>query len=143
MGDLASSRPDDVTILDMEASIEHLTRGTVREVDALLVVTEPYYRSLETAARLVPLAHELGVERVWLVGNKVRSDNDQAAIVEFCDRRGYELIGTTPFDDGVSEADRLGRGLIDVSPTGPAVIAIAALADTLTERLVAPNLSAG
>ena len=65
MGELPAHRPDDVTVLDMEASIEHLTRGTVRNTDVLLVVTEPYYRSLETRPDLptgfVPLA---GVKRL-------------------------------------------------------------------------------
>ena len=64
MGELGQHRPADVTVLDMEASLEHLTRGTVRNVDVLLVVAEPYYRSPETAGRLVPLARELGLERV-------------------------------------------------------------------------------
>src|SRR5437762_2621239 len=56
MGELPTHQPDDVTVLDMEASIEHLTRGTVRNVDVLLVVTEPYYRSLETMGRTAPHA---------------------------------------------------------------------------------------
>jgi CO dehydrogenase nickel-insertion accessory protein CooC1 len=70
MGELPDQGSSDVTVLDMEASIEHLTRGTVRNVDVLLVVTEPYYRSLETTGRVVPLARELGLERVWVVANK-------------------------------------------------------------------------
>ena len=61
MGELPAQRPRDVTVLDMEASIEHLTRGTVRNVDVLLLVAEPYYRSLETLGRMAPLARELGV----------------------------------------------------------------------------------
>ncbi|MBW3624940.1 MAG: hypothetical protein KY468_16195 [Armatimonadetes bacterium] len=72
--------PQSITILDMEASIEHLTRGTVRHVDVLLTVTEPYYRSLETVGRTVPLARELDLENVWVVANKVRSEQDRAAI---------------------------------------------------------------
>ena len=48
MGEVPDHRPDDITILDMEASIEHVNRGTIANVDVLLVVTEPYYRSLET-----------------------------------------------------------------------------------------------
>ena len=141
IGELGSQRPDDVTILDMEASIEHLTRGTVRNVDALLVVAEPYYRSLETAGRLVPLARELGLARVWLVANKVRSERDEAAVVEYCARRDFEIIGVVPFDPSTTEADQLGRALIDHAPTAPAVQAIGALADTLVERLEAPARS--
>ena len=135
MGELPTRRPGDVTVLDMEASIEHLTRGTVREVDALLVVAEPYYRSLETVGRVVPLARELGLERVWVVANKVRSEREEAAIRDYCARRGFEMVGVVPFDERVTEADQLGRALIDHAPSAPAVAAIGALADGLVERL--------
>ena len=135
MGELPAHRPGDVTVLDMEASIEHLTRGTVRNVDALLVVAEPYYRSLETTGRLVPLARELGLERIWIVANKVRDDRDEAAIREYCARRGFEVIGVVPFDENVGEADRLGRALIDHMPTAAAVLALEEVADRLVERL--------
>ena len=135
MGDLPEQRPGDVTVLDMEASIEHLTRGTVRNVDALLVVTEPYYRSLETTGRIVPLARELGLERVWVIANKVRTQADEAAIREYCARHGFEVIGVVPFDESVTAADQAGRALIDHAPSAPAVTAVAQLADVLIERL--------
>lgn len=135
MGELPAQRPDDVTIVDMEASIEHLTRGTVREVDALLVVAEPYYRALETAGRLVPLGRELGVERVWVVANKVRDARDEAAIRQYCAAREIEVVGVVPFDEAVTEADAEGRALLDCRPEAPAVVAITHLADTLEERL--------
>lgn len=135
MGELAVQRPNDLTILDLEASIEHLSRGTVRNVDALLVVAEPYYRSLETTGRIVPLAHELGLERVWIVANKVRSERDALAIREYCLRRGFELLAVVPFDDRVIEADHLGRAVIDHAPDSATVAAVHALAEELLDRL--------
>ncbi len=139
MGELPSHRPTDITVLDMEASIEHLTRGTVRNVDVLLVVTEPYYRSLETAGRTVTLGRELGLERVWVVANKVRTDSEEEAIREFCTRRGLEIIAVVPFDPGVTAADNAGHALLDDAPDSRAVARIGALADTLTARV---NLAA-
>ena len=135
MGGLPAREAEAITLLDMEASIEHMTRGTVRNVDALLVVTEPYYRSLETTGRLVPLARELGLERIWIVANKVRSRLDETAIADYCARHGFEIIGVVPFDEQVTEADRVGRALIDHAPAAAAVAAIAGLADRLAERL--------
>ncbi len=135
VGELGKARPDDVTILDTEASIEHMTRGTVRNSDAILLVTEPYYRSLETTGRIVPLARDLGLQRVWVVANKVRSERDGAAIREYCERRGFDILGVVPFDEGIAEADRQGRSLVDYMPTAGAVLAIEQLADTLVERL--------
>jgi CO dehydrogenase maturation factor len=135
LGDRPSGNTNDVTILDMEASLEHLARGTVRHADALLVATEPYYRSLETTGRLVPLARDLGIGQVWVVANKVRSHRDSAAIREYCDRHGFSLEATIPFDDAITEADQAGQSLIDVAPNSPAVSAIARLADALVNRV--------
>jgi CO dehydrogenase maturation factor len=135
MGDLPQQRPGDVTVLDMEASIEHLTRGTVRNVDALLVVTEPYYRSLETTGRIVPLARELGLKRVWVIANKVRTEADEAAIREYCGRHGFEVVGVVPFDESVTAADQRGQALIDHAPSAPAVEAVAQVVDVLMQRL--------
>jgi len=134
LGDRPSSS-NDVTILDMEASLEHLARGTVRHADALLVVTEPYYRSLETTGRLVPLARDLGIKQVCVVANKVRSQRDEAAIREYCQRHGFELVASIPFDEAIADADQTGRSLIDVAPEAPAVRAIQNLADMLAARV--------
>ena len=139
MGELPDQGSSDVTVLDMEASIEHLSRGTVRNVDVLLVITEPYYRSLETTGRIVPLARDLGLERVWVVANKVRTDRDEAAIGEYCAKHGFELIGVVPFDESITEADHQGRSLIDFAPTAPAVIAVEALADGMMDRTGVPR----
>lgn len=134
MGDLPSEDSDQITVLDMEASIEHLTRGTVRNVDVLLVVTEPYYRSLETTGRVVPLARELGLTNVWVVANKVRSERDRAAIAEYCARHDFDIVGVVPFDPQVTEADNEGRALIDYAPTTPAVKAVASIVESVLTR---------
>lgn len=118
----------------MEASIEHLTRGTVRTADVLLLVTEPYYRSLETMGRMAPLARELGIPLILGVANKVRSEQDEAALREYASRRQIELAGVVPYDERVTEADRQGRALIDYAPTATAVLAVGALADALEQR---------
>jgi CO dehydrogenase maturation factor len=138
MGELPDHDSGEITVLDMEASIEHLTRGTVRNVDALLVITEPYYRSLETTGRVVPLALQLGLKRVWVVANKVRSEREAAAVREYCARREFEIIGVVPFDESVTEADHQGRALIDYAPESPAVVAVEALADVVLHRTGTP-----
>jgi CO dehydrogenase maturation factor len=139
MAELPNQDSREITVLDMEASIEHLTRGTVRNTDVLLVITEPYYRSLETTGRVVPLAQQLGLERVWVVANKVRADRDEAAIREYCARRNFEVVGVVPFDDNVTEADHEGHALIDHAPESAAVVAIEALADVVMDRAGLPS----
>src|SRR5215467_12110148 len=81
------------TITDMEAGLEHLKRGTARHVDMMLIVAEPYYRSLEAASRTHELASELAIPFIKVVANKVRTDEDRKAIATYCDQHGMELIG--------------------------------------------------
>jgi CO dehydrogenase maturation factor len=131
VGEIGRLHSDDVTILDMEASIEHLSRGTVRHVEQLLVVAEPYYRALETVGRIVPLARELGIPDVQAIANKVRSEEDEAAIRAYCERLDVEVAGVVPFDESVQAADRANRALLDYDPDAPAVAAIATIVDAV------------
>jgi CO dehydrogenase maturation factor len=120
-------------VLDMEASLEHMSRGTVRHVDVLFVVLEPYYRSLETAGRTVPLARELGIEHVFGLANKVRDEHDTAAVAEYCERHGLSLAATIPFDKAITAADRTGMAVVDYDSAAPAVRQIDGLVDWLQE----------
>ncbi len=86
-------------ITDMEAGVEHLSRSTTRHSDVMLVVTEPYYRSLETAARIQSMAGELGIPNVFVVANKIRNQNEADALKSFCDGRGLEILVTIPYDE--------------------------------------------
>ncbi len=79
--------------MDLEASPEAMTRGTVRHADHLLLVAEPYFKSMETARRYHELGSGLGIPRVSVIGNKLR-DGDEEIIEEFCVDKGYELIAS-------------------------------------------------
>ena len=117
----------------MEASIEHLGRGTPGGVDSLLIVVEPYYRALETAGRIAPLARELGIRGVFAVANKLRDDEDGRVIREYCGSHDIDLALEIPFDEDVRDADRLGRAVIDHAPDGTHVRAVRELANQLVE----------
>lgn len=119
------------TITDMEAGLEHLKRGTVRNVDVMLVVAEPYYRSLEAAERTVSLGRELEIPHVYVVSNKVKNKSDQAAIESFCSRHNLPILGMVPHDETFVEAERDERSPIDFAPDSPGVQAISELADKL------------
>ena len=122
-----------VTILDLEASPEHLSRGTTRHVDALLLVVEPYYRSFETAKRMAALASELPIPRVGVVANKLRSPDDASAIAEYCERHGLTLEGELPWSTLVLDADKAEIPLIDFDPSSPVIAAVSKLADKLLQ----------
>ena len=116
------------TVTDMEAGLEHLKRGTARHVDMMLVVAEPYYRSLEAASRTAELAVELGVPYVKVVGNKVRGPEDRQAIESYCRQHRMEIIGWVPHDDQLVAAERENRAPYDAVPDAPAVKAIREMA---------------
>jgi CO dehydrogenase maturation factor len=118
-------------VIDMEAGLEHLSRGTPRYVDTLLLVAEPYFKSMETAARSKAMAEELGISRILAVPNKVRGPRDEEAMRSFFSRLGLPFLALIPADEMILEADRLGQAPLDHDPASPAVIEIARLADAL------------
>lgn len=118
-------------ITDMEAGVEHLSRSTTRAADVMLVIAEPYYRSLETAARVQQMAQELGIPRVFLVANKVRTEREEEAIAAFCQRHGLERIATIPYDEAVADASLIPEAPLDACPDAPGVTAVADLAERL------------
>ena len=120
-----------LTVTDLEAGLENFSRGTPRDADTLLVVLEPYYKSLETGRRIVELARELNVPRILGVANKVRSKDDEAAIRQFAQTHQLELTAVVPHDEAVLEADRQGRSPVDLFPQAPVVRAIQELASSL------------
>ncbi len=103
----------DVTVVDMEAGLEHLSRagGTLAYVDVLLAVMEPSRKSVLTVARTLALAEELGIPRTLGVGNKARLPEDADFFAELCAEYGVELAAVVPYDDEVTAADRTGRQL--------------------------------
>src|SRR5215217_2703142 len=115
-------------ILDTEASPEHLARGTARYADAMLVVVEPYYKSLETGRRMAVLGTDLGIPRVGLVANKMRDERDLSAVREFARSNHLEIAGVIPFDDEMPGAERAGLAPLDHAPDTAAVAAIGELA---------------
>jgi len=127
------------TILDMEASVEHMGRGTPRYADVLLMVTEPYYRSLVTTGRLAPLARDIEVKQMYVVANKVRNARDEEAIRHYCAEHELDVLAVLPFDEEVVEAESSGRPILDVDPAS----AYVGVVEQLLERLsAAPRVTA-
>ena len=113
---------DEVVILDMEAGIEHLGRGTAGMVDKLIIVVEPGRRSIETALNIKRLAVEIGLQNVAVVGNKVRNKSDREFLVSGLP--DFEFLGFIPFDQAVVDAD-----LANLSPLDSSQQVIAAVRD--------------
>ncbi len=121
----------------MEAGLEHLKRGTLEHADTLLIVVEPYFKSLEAAGRIAELARGLGVPALFAVANKVHSSRDETAIRSYCAGRDLPIAAVIPFDEDVAEAEWRGEAVIDRAPDAAAVAAVRELA----RRLRAPASS--
>ena len=98
---------DEAVVLDMEAGLEHLGRGTAMAVDRLIVVVEPGRRSVETAHHILKLAGEIGLKKLSFVGNKIQSENDKEFFYKYMP--DFDFIGFIPFAGEIIEADLEGR----------------------------------
>lgn len=106
---------DDVVIMDMEAGLEHLGRGTAQDMEQFVVVIEPGARSIQTYKNVKRLATQLGIKRVRVVANKVRNTEDEAYIKERIPEE--DLLGFMHYNQDVIDADRKGQSPYDFSET--------------------------
>lgn len=100
-------------VLDMEAGIEHLGRGTITAVDKLFVVVEPGRRSLETALRIKGLAKDLGLQQISVIGNKIRNETDEERLKHSLN--GIDFTGFIPYSDQLRIAEFEGRSIATAS----------------------------
>ena len=107
-------RKNDVVIMDMEAGLEHLGRGTAANMDQFIVVIEPGARSVQTYRNVKRLAHDRGVKQVRVVANKIRDEKDEEFI------RGAipaeDFLGFIHYNPDIMDADRQGKSPYDFSP---------------------------
>jgi len=102
---------DEYVIVDMEAGLEHLGRGTTEYMDALIVVVEPGRRSFQTAYQVKRLSEDLNIKRVYIVGNKIMDQADRSLIRESLKDLPY--LGDIGYNEKVAEADKKGLSPYD------------------------------
>ena len=107
-------RKNDVVIMDMEAGLEHLGRGTAANMDQFVVVIEPGARSVQTYHNVKRLAKDLGVARVRVVANKVRDEQDEQFVRNAIPAE--DLLGMIHYNTEIMDADRNGKSPYDFSP---------------------------
>lgn len=119
------SKNYDLTLMDMQAGLEHLSRRTDRSVDVMLIVTDPSALGFQTARRIKELAKEVHIEfkKIYLVGNRFKPEiesmpRDEAA------KMGIEYAGNIPHDENVLKYNLEGRPLVELPPESPALAAM-------------------
>ena len=100
---------DEAVVLDLEAGVEHIGRGTARQVDALIIVADSNLKSLEIAKHIHEMAAAAEMKQLYLVGNRVMNEDQKKAILNFAEKNGLSLLALVPFDQKVTEADMLGE----------------------------------
>jgi CO dehydrogenase maturation factor len=116
-------------VIDNEAGMEHLSRRTTRDVQILLVVTDPTQRGITAAERIAAFRHELDIhiERAYLILNGLTSDTIPAALQAKIDTLDIPLLGSVPRNDQMAEFEFNGRPLIELDDESPVYQAVAAM----------------
>ncbi len=120
-------------VMDMEAGVEHMGRATAEHVDTMLVVADSSAKSLETAKKLQTLAKELGIGKVFLIGNKVKTPDESKLIQHFAEDSRMSLLGLVPYDEHVLQADMKGETPLKNPEKSEAVTAIHEIGEKLLE----------
>jgi CO dehydrogenase maturation factor len=110
----------EVVIMDMDAGVENLGRGTAKGVDAFIIVVEPGQRSFQTARAIRDLAKDLGVRRCYIVGSKTRDNGERQFIIDSLP--DFEVLGFINYHPEVGEADRLGKSVFETAPVAVAEV---------------------
>lgn len=125
---------DEIVVVDMEAGVEHMGRGTANQVDIMLVVADSSRKSLEIAKKLSGFAHEAGIRNVYVVGNRVRDKEEKELITTFTEKNALPLLALIPYDYIVVKADRVGEPPLKYAEKSESVQAIQRIGDKLLQE---------
>ncbi|MFX0168536.1 MAG: ArsA-related P-loop ATPase [Candidatus Hodarchaeota archaeon] len=127
---------EEAFVMDLEAGIENLGRGTSRGMDALIIVVEPGQTSINTVERIKKLAQDIGVNTVFAVANKVMDQGENESIESTLKALHIPLLASIPFDKEIRQANIKGVAPLDFAPQSPAIQAIQSIIPKLRSQLV-------
>jgi len=122
---------NEAIVMDMEAGVEHLGRGTAKHMDMMLIVSDLSFKSLDTARRIYGLATDLGVRKVLLVGNKIENSDGKEGIERFAAENRIPVLGLVPYDRGIMKAEMKGETPLKYSDASRGLVAIQKMGETL------------
>lgn len=122
------SKNYDLTLMDMEAGLEHLSRRTSRDVDVMIIVTDTSHMGLQTAKRIKELAMEVHIQfkKLYLIGNRFPSEMENMLKGE-AEKIGIEYAGIVPLDDDVFKSNLAGQPLLSLPENSQALQAVKAI----------------
>lgn len=130
------NRSYDFVVIDNEAGMEHLSRRTTRDVDLLLLITDPTIRGVRTAAGMSELAEELeiNVQQIMLIVNRVQGELPPP-LKEAIDELDIDVAALIPADESVNQLDALGHPLVQLDGDSPAYQAVEILTTKILSSL--------
>jgi len=118
---------DEVIIVDFEAGLEHLGRGTAKGIDVMLVITEPSQKSLDLSKKIINLSKKLGIINIYLVANKIIDESQEVIINKRTEDWEIPLFHSVPYDMEIGKADLKGEAPIEFNSKSKAVESIKTL----------------
>ena len=125
---------DEIVVVDLEAGVEHMGRGTASHVDIMLIVADSSRKSLEIAKKISGFSHEAGIKNVFVIGNRVRDSEEKELITDFTEKNEIPLLALIPYDDTVVKADRVGEAPLKYAETSEGVKAIQRIGEKLLQN---------
>lgn len=125
---------DEAVVMDMEAGVEHMGRGTTRHVDTMLIVADSSLKSLETARKIYGLAAEAGIKNAFLIGNKVRNANEEKTIENYATQNKIPLLDLIFHDEMILKADREGEAPLKYSEDSKAILTVQEIGEKLVSQ---------
>jgi len=118
---------DEVVIVDFEAGLEHLGRGTAKDIDVMLVISEPSQKSLDLSKKIIDLSKKLGIINIYLIANKIIDDTQLQILNNRIEDWNVPLYHSIPFDSEIGNADLKGEAPIEYNPDSKALRSIKGL----------------
>jgi CO dehydrogenase maturation factor len=125
----------EAVVMDMEAGVEHLGRGTAKHVDTMLVITDSSFKAMETAKKIYELATEMGIQKFFLIGNKIANANEGKLIEQFAESNNISLLGLIPYDEQIVKADIRGESPIKHASKSKGIETIRHLGESLIKLI--------
>jgi CO dehydrogenase maturation factor len=125
---------DEVVVMDMEAGVEHMGRGTAKHVDTMLIVADSSLKSLETAKKIYNLAMESGIKNIFIVGNKVRNQSESELIQRFASENTIPILDLIPYDERILKADMEGETPLKYVGDSEGIVAIQRIGEKLLKN---------
>ncbi|MBN1214135.1 MAG: AAA family ATPase [Candidatus Lokiarchaeota archaeon] len=127
------TKRDEILIVDFEAGLEHLGRGTAKGIDLMLIVTEPSQKSLELSLKIAKLSKKLGIINIYLIANKIINNNQISIINQRISDWKIPLYHIIPYDEEIGNADLQGTAPIDYAPNSKSLNSLKTLFYNLLE----------